>query len=274
MGTTFFTLAPPSLDSPALQATPATSAAWETLKLARKHLWQEGNPQAAIALLASLEGSFEHLWQWRLWQDSLCNAYVLMSDWQRLEGVAQRLQHPYFWGKALLRQGRLPQAFGVWQACRSSEAHPKHLCWEGLLEAICADTLLEWPAFLQLRNRSEESIGDLYLGQHWDGLNAFLSYVESLSQVNPELFKLVGRALLFAGESDTAYALLQRALAVNPMDAEVYYHLGQWYALQGRVAEGIAVLKQNQWIAPNYVPAADLLAELAPPSPQKEEASR
>ncbi|MFN8615186.1 MAG: hypothetical protein U0003_04670 [Vampirovibrionales bacterium] len=90
-----------------------------------------------------------------------------------------------------------------------------------------------------------------------------------LLQINPEVPKLMGRALLHANQPENRCTLLLLGQQTVPNDVEVYFHLGQCYQALGNIPAAQRCLNQCLLMSPDFRPAQWLLDSLVtPPSPQ------
>ncbi|MEB3245474.1 MAG: hypothetical protein VKJ06_05760 [Vampirovibrionales bacterium] len=190
--------------------------------------------------------------------------------------------HRYFLGYTHMLAGRLQQAYQVWQPLLAQR--PQHWC--GILLGLVSKQLQQYPTFLGVRNNLEMDVYYLYIAGQMALLENYLSYHEALATINLEAYKLAGRSLHYAGAQHWAHFLLTEGQRLCPQDAELYYHLAQyWQAtaqktppaqaeasgekapssetrVQRCLDEAELMLKQCLMMQPHFVPAADLLATL------------
>jgi tetratricopeptide (TPR) repeat protein len=134
--------------------------------------------------------------------------------------------------------------------------------WADILYCACTNQLSTWPHFLHLRNRLENDLTFFYLYNRLDYMDSLLAYLNSFAHLNPEVFKLAGRTLVYLGLREQGTYLLKQSLEQNPFDAENYYHLAECALLDGLDQDARRFLKQVCWINPAYTPARDLLHTL------------
>jgi predicted Zn-dependent protease len=93
-------------------------------------------------------------------------------------------------------------------------------------------------------------------------LESYVYYRNTLGMVNPEAFKLIGRALCYAGSPQWGLSILLEAQRHCAQDPEVYYHLAQGYYRLNQPKDAQLMLHQALMMQPAYIPAQDLLAEI------------
>ncbi|XVJ52247.1 MAG: tetratricopeptide repeat protein [Vampirovibrio sp.] len=236
---------------------------WDSLTPSRQALWIEKNPKKALSLLPlnPLHASTSHI------DPPLLNALVDLCataylDAQELQH-ATRLLHQYKrWEQAAL--GYLCQR----QYLKAKEALqnlPKcsQISWADIVYRAASNQLDVWPSFLHLRNRLEGDLFLMYRFQAIDCMEQLMAYLGSFAQLNPEVYKLVGRTFMYSGLLTQAYNLFQRSVQMNPMDTENYYHLGQLYIETRQTKHARLMFQQVLAMNPDYTPASDLLQTLA-----------
>lgn len=157
----------------------------------------------------------------------------------------------YLSGYSHLLAGQLQQATNAWQPLL--QKRPNHWC--ATLYGMASGNLQSIPTFLQIRNHLEADIMNLWKAKQWPWVENILFYVEFLSNINYEAYKFAGRAFYHMGQYEKAGPLLLRGQKILPNDAEVYFHLGQYYTAIGQHKEAMMVLQQCLLISPTYTPA-------------------
>jgi tetratricopeptide (TPR) repeat protein len=244
---------------------------WREAMVARKLLWVERQlHQAATALKTLLKEAFTVKGDdyglatvRQLIVDTYSEALLQQGDLKALATLAATHKQPYWQGYASFLQGRMGLAHKQW--CHSSHLSTKETpSWEETVLAMAQLTLTYWPHYLHLRNRLEQTVTDLYRTQQLEPLDRVLSYLDSFAQVNGEVYKLAGRALLYQGEWGVSLQLLHKAVQQQPFDAETYYHLGEWYVANRQWESATRCLRQTLFIYPDYLPAQWLLHSFTP----------
>lgn len=177
-------------------------------------------------------------------------------DWAEPVFVASKRW--YGAGYAALLQQNEHQAAMYWH--RYAEQHPNHwgLCLLGFIQR--KPTIA--PTFLQVRNHLEADIKHLFQAQAWTYLENLLCYMDYLSQINPEVYKLIGRSLMHAGQLVQAQYLLIKGQKTLPNDPEIYFHLGQAYQACCNYKDSLLMVKQCLMMNPGYYPASELKQRL------------
>lgn|GEM_PF-4044888 len=233
---------------------------WIDFQASRDFLWTQKSPQQALdALPVSPLG--RDLSELAAPLRALCvdlagEAYLQLKDAHRARLVYRehkRWEHVAFCSVAL----------GDWASVRHAveQLDSKH-SWSVILESAAKGELQQWPSFLHLRNRLEGDIYTLYQLEAFDVLDNLLAYLSSFSQLNNEVFKLAGRTLITLGLHVQAGNLIKRAIEINPVDAESYYHRAQLYIACKQPRSARLLLKQVILMSPRYIPAYTLMNDL------------
>ena len=168
-------------------------------------------------------------------------------------------RHAFFLsGYAFLLNGQLKQCQQAWRyLAKQCKQH-----WAFALLGLITSDVKQYPTFLQIRHYIEADIVNLHESGQLSYLNQLLRYSQWLAQINPEVYKLIGRSFLGLGELKRAEAYLLKGQQTYPQDAEIYFHLGQYYhaAEQPKVAR--LMLNQCLMINAHYNPARLLREQL------------
>lgn len=164
----------------------------------------------------------------------------------------------YLTGYSWMLAGDLQKAYQTWQPLLATK--PNHWC--GALLGLVSQRLQMPPSFLGIRNHTEMDIYALSQASQMTFLENYLHYRNMLGMVNPEVYKLMGRSLSYAGSPQRGLALLLEAQRICAQDPEVYFHLGQVYHRLKQFKEARLMLQQTLMMQPTYVPAQDLLLTL------------
>jgi tetratricopeptide (TPR) repeat protein len=124
---------------------------------------------------------------------------------------------------------------------------------------LLTNQFYQWPTLLQLRNALENDVTQLIQANQFSAIDTYLAKLDWLAQVNIECYKLVGRNLLYLGLFAPAHQLLLKGQATIAIDAEGYYHLGQYYVACQQYPQARLMLRQCLWVNPTYQPAQVLL---------------
>jgi tetratricopeptide (TPR) repeat protein len=247
---------------------------------ARQALWEQNNPHLCLRLLPInplyYQGILPAHWVNSLLIDLTGEAYLASQQYERAAQLFQRYGLPERAGWAWVLAGNLQQAMVVWQpflqhATATQEAYiqPETASLKPILAnqaqwlvsqwGLLNNQVQQWPTLLQLRNAIENDVTQLVQANQLTGLNAYLAKIDWLGQVNIEVYKLVGRSLFYLGLFAPAHRLLLQAQAIVPTDAEVYYHLAEYYQACKQPLQAKPMLQQCLWINPQYQPAQVLL---------------
>jgi tetratricopeptide (TPR) repeat protein len=265
----------------------------QALTPARQALWQQRNPQLCLRLLP-LNPLYHTTvlpatWLNHLLVDTASEAYLASGQYQRAAKLLERYNLPERAGWAWILAGDLQQAFHQWQpflvqaqavavsasiTTASPEEHPTKASssvvpltpqlasqagWLVTQWGLLNNQFYQWPTLLQLRNALENDLTQLIQAERLTVVDAYLAKLDWLAQVNIECYKLVGRSLLYLGLFNPAYQLLLKAHATIVIDAEGYYHLGQYYVACKQYQHATLMLRQCLWVNPAYQPAQVLL---------------
>jgi hypothetical protein len=283
--------------SPSVGATSTTEVshacvAWETLPVkqalqaltpARQALWQQQNPQLCLRLLPLnplyVAKQLPATWLNHLLIDTASEAYLASAQYQRAAQLLERYQLPERAGWAWILAGDLQQAFHQWQpfllqaqatATANPTEHPpcntvlkpqlaNQASWLVTQWGLLTNQFYQWPTLLQLRNALENDVTQLIQANQFSAIDTYLAKLDWLAQVNIECYKLVGRNLLYLGLFAPAHQLLLKGQATIAIDAEGYYHLGQYYVACQQYPQARLMLRQCLWVNPTYQPAQVLL---------------
>jgi hypothetical protein len=263
--------------------------ALQALSPARQALWEQKNPSLCLLLLPVnplyYEGTLPTHWVMDLWVDLAGEAYLASKQYERAAQVFERYGLPERAGWAWLLAGNCQKTFELWQPFleesianqsvqqSSSSASGYQLSalkpalgnqsqWLVTQWGLVTNQFQQWPTMLQLRNAIENDITQLVNANQLAILDAYLAKMDWLGQVNFEVYKLAGRSFFYLGMFTLAYQLLLQAQTILVTDAEVYYHLGQYYVACQQMKQATLMLRQCLWINPHYQPAEALLASL------------
>jgi len=168
------------------------------------------------------------------------------------------LDAPYQYGYCYMLQGKVEKAKPHWaKVVQTRENH-----WCQTLLGVLTQTVVGYPTLLQVRQHFEADLANIIFNCQWGYLNALLTAVDWLNECNPETYKFAGRTLMHCGLLDQAEPYLLEAQKTLPNDAEAYFHLGQFYWLQGAPSNAAILLNQCLLISPTYTPAHHLLAAI------------
>lgn len=269
------TLSPSQPGDPS--ASPVLPSAWEqqdaftgpdftVLRPARQALWLENNPKRCLNRLADptvrqalhqpgnapVRQAYNELLGYALLQQ---NRYAEAGAHWQATGCW------YLAGLAFVLAGQMEAARQAWAQVYTERRNH----WCVVLYGLLTRQLQLWPTFLQVRNHLELTITFLIRSGQNQCLQSLLSYIPWLAQVNQEAYKLAGRSLMQEGYMVEARPLLLKAQALFPMDAEIYFHLGQFYVRCHQPTEARLMLHQCLMMNPYYTPAKTLLQTLPPP---------
>lgn len=184
-------------------------------------------------------------------------------------------------GKMHLASGHVPNAIDAFTASqqdvstgsengrRGAECRP--VAWGTVLVGLISGRLNVLPSVLQIRQHCEADMALLYEAGQQQFLNTLAGYTDLLAQINPEGYKLMGRSVMNArlvGMTPCQHPpsvvgqWLLAAQKQQPQDPEIYYHLGQWYAMTGQHHSARRALRQCLMMSPIYPPAETLLASM------------
>ncbi|MEB3205711.1 MAG: hypothetical protein VKK59_00005 [Vampirovibrionales bacterium] len=167
-------------------------------------------------------------------------------------------KNTYLSGYSWLLDGDLNKAYSVWMPILS--ARPNHWCASVL--GLVNQQLSYSPSFLGVRNHTEMDVFALCQAGQMAFLESYVSYRQSLAMVNPEAYKLMGRALCYAGSTQWGLGILLEAQQHCPQDPEVYYHLAQAYCSLNNPKDAQMMLHQAIIMQPAFTPALDMLANM------------
>jgi tetratricopeptide (TPR) repeat protein len=181
-------------------------------------------------------------------RNDLTRAVLLFKKYQRHEDVVL----------CLVAKKAYAEAETYWKQHGITMPDGSHT-WAETLMATAKGSLTFWPTFLQLRNRLESDVYRFGQLKAYDALDNVLAYVVSFAMLNPEVYKLAGRALMFNGFQVQARPLLEQAIRNNPLDAESYFHMAQFYLTNRLPERAHLLLRQVLLMNPTYSPAEALL---------------
>jgi tetratricopeptide (TPR) repeat protein len=235
---------------------------WQDLHDARTALWLEENPRKALELLP-LNPLKEDLSTLPVGMRNLVLDLAITAhiELKQLENASFLLQTHKRWEQLVLLQiamRRMEQASQTLKNLPTKSAS----YWAEHLLAISKNQLMHWPTFLQLRNRLESDIRTFFSLNAFDAIDQLVGYLNSFSQLNPEVFKLVGRCFVYCGLYPQAYHLLQHSCKLNPVDAESYFHLGELYLRTAQKEKSRLMLTQALMMNPACEPAKVLLSQI------------
>lgn len=170
-----------------------------------------------------------------------------------------KIEDWYQAGYCAMLLGNLAQAQQYWT--RLIQKRQNHWCLT--LFGLVTRQLNCIPTTFQLRNHLESDIANLLHANRPEYLENLLTYTDFLGQINLEVFKFLGRSLMYAGWLKRAEPFMMKGQKTLPNDPEIYYHLGQLYHKQNRLEESALMLQQCLMITPSYTPARDLLNTLS-----------
>jgi tetratricopeptide (TPR) repeat protein len=247
----------------------------------RQHAIEQLTHAAWMTALPSLSAPLQ-----RLWSETVGALLMENRRYQQAAQHFQRFTSLYLAGYNWVLFGRLEEARRAWvmlhqqneQTVRSSPPdssssdvapiEPKNH-WGVYLFGMITRQLHVAPSFIQVRNHLEMDIAYLIEARQEAFLANLLTYLDFLSQMNPETPKMAGRMLMHHGRLVQAKPLLYQAQANFPTDAEIYYHLGQYYCHCKLWHQARLALRQCLRMTSHYWPAQFLLDQLEDTSYEK-----
>ncbi len=235
---------------------------WHDLQEARTALWLEGNPAKALKSLPvnPLKQDVTTL-PVALKNVVLDVAITAHIELKQFENACFLMQTHQRWEPLILLQIGMRRVDVALQTLQHLPPKSSPYWGEHLL-SISQNQLQLWPSFLQLRNRLESDIRTLFRMNALDAIDQLVGYLNSFSQLNPEVFKLVGRCFVYCELYPQAYHLLQHACRLNPLDAESYFHLGELYMRTSQKQKARIMFRQALMMNATYEPARMLLKKL------------
>lgn len=240
---------------PPEEAWEASRYAWLIEKNLQKALgimaacWQQQKPNRSRLIkneqLAQLGELYGHgLMQARRYSDA--------------ETVFRQLENYLAAGYATLMRQDINLTAHYWQ--QAALKRPRH--WGLYLLGFVTRQPYGVPPFLHIRNHLEADLMMLCDAGRYTLIDGVLNYLPFLSQINPEAYKLAGRALMNKGHTVQAKQLLELGQSTMPQDLEVYFNLAQCLVQCQNKPRAILMLKQALLMNANYQPAQKLLQEL------------
>jgi predicted Zn-dependent protease len=228
----------------------------QTLNLARKTLYIEGNPEEALKILSPMYAERDKLGFADVWPmiELMGTARSQRKEFDEATELYLSIKDFYEAGYNQMLKGNLDSAVAHWK----NLIYERQNHWCVSLYGLATGNLTTLPTFLQIRNHYEADIILLArAGQKQLADNLILN-ISTLSDINYESYKFAGRAFFHVGDYEKAGWLLLRGQRALPNDPEIYYHLGQYYYAIGKMEESALMLQQCILISPMYTPAKEL----------------
>lgn len=151
--------------------------------------------------------------------------YLQTNQYKEASEIYSELDLPYQQGFCELLQGHFSIAQRVWLGAENSPAINWARC---LLDYIWGD-YFQNPTFLQIRNFYELSIEYFLQANQTVYAENLINCVPDLAEVNMEVYKYTGRALLNSDYYSFCLQFFQKSAEIMPQDPEIYFHIGQYY---------------------------------------------
>jgi tetratricopeptide (TPR) repeat protein len=245
-----------------------------------------GDPKACLSSLAEFEQDYRQLLSDnsdlnRAYGELCGYCYHALRQYHQAANAFADAGNFCMAGKMHLASGHVPNAIdafttsqqeistGTQHGRRGSECRP--VPWGTVLVGLISGRLNVLPSVLQIRQHCEADMALLYEAGQQQFLNTLAGYTDFLAQVNPEGYKLMGRSVMNANvlisqalqhPPSVVGQWLLAAQKQQPQDPEIYYHLGQWYAMTGQYHSARRALRQCLMMSPIYPPAEALLASM------------
>jgi tetratricopeptide (TPR) repeat protein len=154
--------------------------------------------------------------------------------------------------------GNLSKARELYQNLASS---PFKEWFRFLLEVVVLD-VKTIPTFLQIRHFFEIDLTNLLNAQKLEFAENLISAEDFLADINPEVYKFIGRVFLNSNFSNLCVKYLTKSLELVPNDPEVYYYLANYSYRVKAYNEAKRMISECKRIQNSYTPAQLLLEKI------------
>lgn len=134
--------------------------------------------------------------------------------------------------------------------------------WGAFLISLIKNDIREYPSYFELRNFLEIDLDILISYYKGDYVENILRYADFLFNINPEVYKFIGRVLYNNGLGEQALFFLRRAKDYFYNDPELHYLLAYVYYEKGDIQNAVHFLKTCLKVLPQYFPAKNLLKKI------------
>ena len=114
------------------------------------------------------------------------------------------------------------------------------------------------PTYFELRNFLEIDLNILIQNGKGQYVQNILGYSEFMSQINPEVYKFIGRVFYNNGLKEEGMYVFEKAKEIFYQDPELHYLIALAYKEKGDNQKALHYAKTCQEILPEYCPAVML----------------
>lgn len=134
--------------------------------------------------------------------------------------------------------------------------------WELFLCQLFDNEVTVIPSYLQLRSFLERDFSAFLKYKLEKHVQKILDISEYLSEINPEINKIIARCFLNYEYFEYSKIYLERAFEFTTQDAELYYLSAKYFLASNEILEAKTSLKKAIFLQKNYLPAIELLEKL------------
>ena len=114
------------------------------------------------------------------------------------------------------------------------------------------------PTYFELRNFLEIDLNILIQNGKGQYVQNILGYSEFMSQINPEVYKFIGRVFYNNGLKEEGMYVFEKAKDTFYQDPELHYLIAFAYFEKGDIKNALHYTKTCQEVLPEYCPAVML----------------
>lgn len=134
--------------------------------------------------------------------------------------------------------------------------------WANVLVGLIDGNLHEYPTYFQIRNFLEIDIDILIKNYKGEYVENIMRYTDFLAQINPEVYKYIGRVFINNDLRPQGSAMFLLAKNYFYKDPELHYLMAETYYNDQDFASANKSLNICLEILPQYLPAMNLLKKI------------
>lgn len=135
--------------------------------------------------------------------------------------------------------------------------------WALTMISFIEGDVREYPTYFQLRNFLEIDLNILIHYFKGDYVEKVIRYCDYMFNINPEVYKFIGRVLYNNNLEQPAMYFLEKAKSYFWNDPELHYLLAYIYFNKKDYEQAKKCLNDCLQILPKYFPAVDMMSKIA-----------
>lgn len=171
--------------------------------------------------------------------------------------VFKRKKYLYELGLCYLLEGNLKETKKIWNKLDKNKN--SMIYFSRSMLGFIENKIKDLPSYLQVKCYFESFFDILLSNNQNEFCEMFLKNITILEDINCEIYKYIGRALLNNGYDDLAYDYLNYSVQISDDDIEAFYMLGEYYVKYNKIDKAYQMFYKILKINNLYYPAINQL---------------